>query len=473
MSILYKLWNSPTFTQYGKFFVTLASALFLLPIVLITFNTVEISIWLLLSTSTMLASILSQRIQMTFIRVISFAFAGANNYDPIVNHGEKRGNTVPNWIGIQDIYFTLGKTFIFVSVFTSFVIVVVLSFGINNMVTNLTNEYITIILIVGISTLFTQNYLKYNIFIMGFNEVALINRWNILFGIVSILGSIIILSVKGNLLELIIWQMIIPMISSLRDKWLFCYYLKQKNVEFNGKFDIKILKAVKDPLWKSIVVHISQMGMIQVSGIIITINGDPGIVATYLFTIRIFTLIAELSQVPINSIQPYFSRLRAEGNLVILSNIYIKRIFLTMLVFSLGIIFLYLFGNYILEIIKSNVVLPSNNILLIMGLLYGIERLNILYFGILASANQIIMYIENIFSSVITLFCFLIFKDLDILTVVTILWIPRILIYHIKPLKIAASSLQITTKHLLIYTFSPMILILIALIIDIYTKGTY
>jgi len=397
------------------------------------------------------------------MRVVSFAFAGAKNFTPITNHGKKRGKGKPNWQGIQDIFATLSKTFFYVALLTTLIVLLGLSFGINNLVESLTGKNILIITVVCISTIITQIYVKYNIFLLGFNEVALVNRWNTLFGIFGIIGSLVILSSGGGLIKLIAWQMLIPVISSLRDKWLFNNYLKKRKILNNGKFDKKILIAVKDPLWKGLIGHVSQMGMVQISGIILTMYGDPVIVASYLFSLRILTMLAQFSQVPFTSKNPYFSILRSENNTELLAKMFQNRILVSLILYSIGIIFILLFKDYFLLLIDSNVSFVSNEVWLLMGLLYGIERINIFFLAILASANRIVMIPEQVISTGVTLLLlFLSFQYYGIIGFIFTLWVPRIIIFNLKPLVLANNSLNLKNNKLFFTTiWSPFLLLIV------------
>lgn len=466
MNIFYKLWHSPTFTQYGKYFATLGSLLFVLPFVLSKYNEVDIAIWLLISTVTMFAMILSQRLSITFMRIISFAFAGATDFRPIKDNDEKRGDGNPNWKGLVDIFATLHKVFIYISFFTSTVVLVALFFGMNNLVDNVfNNEYILILFIVTGSTFITQNLIKYNIFLMGFNEVALVNRWNTLFGVFGIVLSITVINFGGEILYLILVQQLILVFSALRDKWLFDNYLLKKDIQNNGQFDKNIILAIKEPLWKGLVGHVSQMGLVQFSGIIFTIYGDISIVASYLFALRILTMLAEFSQVPFSSKQPYFSKLRSEGKIEILANVYKNRISISLFIYVLGVISVMLLNSHILSFIDSKVEFVSNGIWLPMGFLYGIERANIFYLAILASANQIVLYKEQIISAIVSLgFIFLsiqFYGLLGLLGLILAIWIPRLLIFNVKPLFLAASSLNQKSDDFGIRTSWPLSLIAI------------
>lgn len=459
--LLKKLWNSPTFTQYGKYISTLGSVIIVLPIILSTFESTDIAIWLLISTVSMFASILSSRLQITFMRVVSFAFAGAKDYQPIVDYSEKRGDGIPNWQGIQDIFTTLSKTFFYVALITSFVVVLGLSFGINNLVENYTNEYIFITLIVAASTLFTQNFIKYNIFLMGFNEVALVNRWNTLFGIIRIIGALTIVSVGGGLLELVAWQMFIPIISAIRDNWLFNSYLKEREVSNNGNFDKEILNAVKEPLWKGLVAHTSQMGMVQFSGVIFTMYGDPAIVASYLFSLRILTMLAQFAQVPFSSKNPCYSQLRSEGNTKLLAKVFQNRIAISLATYSVGVIAILLLNEFLLELIGSNVSFVSGDVWLLMGSFYGVERANVLYQAIMASANHVILYIEQILAAIISLGLLLtVIRSYGIVGIILSLFLPRTILFNVRALKYAANSLHQRIIYFGLRTFSPILILL-------------
>ena len=413
----------------------------------------------------MFATILSQRLSITFIRVISFAFAGAKDYSPIINHAEQRGDGKPNWSGIKDIFATIKQTYLLVSFITTLFVILGLLFGINNLIDEFKDEYIFIIFIVGISTFFTQILIKYNIFLRGFNEVAFVNRWNTLFGLLGIVAVFIVVKSGGGLIILVSAQFLIPIFASLRQRCLFNKILQRNKIKNNGNFDNTILLAIKEPFWKGLVGHLSQMGTVQLSGIIFTMFGNPVIVAKYLFSLRILTMLAEFAQVPFTSNNPYFSKLRSEGKIKLLAKVFQTRILFSLISYSAGVILVLLFSNYLLSIIGSNVELISSDMWLLMSMLYSIERMNILYFAILASANQIVMYKEQVLSAIITLIAILFAIDsFGLYGLILAVWLPRILIFNIMPLKLSAISLNINISSHALKTMPPVCFLLIVMI---------
>lgn len=74
-----RLWNSPTFTTWGNQAVQALRLLAVTPLILVAFDTTEIAAWYLFGSLTFFGSIISQRVGLTFSRMIAFAMGGATD----------------------------------------------------------------------------------------------------------------------------------------------------------------------------------------------------------------------------------------------------------------------------------------------------------------------------------------------------------------------------------------------------------
>ena len=81
--IIVWLWESPTFMKWGNQGVKSLRFLLVTPLILTRFNETEIAAWYLFSSLNVFASIVSQRLGMTFSRMFAFAMGGSDDLSPI------------------------------------------------------------------------------------------------------------------------------------------------------------------------------------------------------------------------------------------------------------------------------------------------------------------------------------------------------------------------------------------------------
>jgi hypothetical protein len=103
------LWNSPTFTTWGKFLAQSLSLFAVTPLLLTRFDESEIAAWYLFASLNFFGTVLSQRLGLTFSRMFAFAMGGASNLSPITGKREQENDGKPNWTAFERAYGTIGS----------------------------------------------------------------------------------------------------------------------------------------------------------------------------------------------------------------------------------------------------------------------------------------------------------------------------------------------------------------------------
>ena len=103
------LWNSPTFTTWGKFLVQSLSLFAVTPLLLTRFDETEVAAWYLFSSLNFFGNIISMRLGLTFSRMFAFAMGGASNLASIKGRREQENEGQPNWEAFGRAYGTIGS----------------------------------------------------------------------------------------------------------------------------------------------------------------------------------------------------------------------------------------------------------------------------------------------------------------------------------------------------------------------------
>ena len=404
-SFYVKLWNSPTFTTWAGFFSKAIYGIVLLPIVSIKLSTEELSVWLLLNIFIGLQMLGDLGFGSTFSRAISHAYGGAlkinifkNSQEQVTINKSDKSNT-PNWNLINKLYSTTTLLYFILSIVLIIIMGILGYFSLKIPIDSLLNEsegwYSFIIVLTGIFINFNGS--KYRIFLQGINKVALIQRNQSILGILTVISSVIVVLLTNSLIALIFIQQIGTVIAVIVFKYLSKKnYPKSKPLLFyENKIDFELIKSIFPIAWKSWLGVLMSYGVVQVSGIIVAQFGNSAQTASYLLSIKLIDLVKNFSNAPFYSQIPYMNQLFLLKDKKSLLTLAFERIKYSLLILTVSLGIIIIFGNDILTLLSSNVKLVNNDIFIILLLAAFVERYGALHIQLYSLSNNIIWHIAN------------------------------------------------------------------------------
>ena len=412
-SFFVKLWNSPTFTTWAGFFSKAIYGIILLPIVSIKLSTEELSVWLLLNVFIGLQMLGDLGFGSTFSRAISHAYGGAikitiykNSQDQnFINKSDK--SNIPNWNLINRLYVTTSLLYFILSIVLIIIVGIIGYFSLKIPIDNLLNKsegwYSFIIVLTAIFINFNGS--KYRIFLQGINKVALLQRNQSIVAILTVIASVIVVLLTNSLIALIIIQQIGTAIAVIVFKYLSNKnYPESKPILFNdNKIDFKLIKSIFPIAWRSWFGVLMAFGVVQVSGIIVAQYGNSAQTASYLISIKIIDLVKNFSNAPFYSQIPYMNQLFLSKDKKLLLTLAFQRMKYTLLILTVSLGIITIFGNDILTLINSNVKLVNNDIFIILLISAFFERYGALHIQLLTLSNNIIWHIVTAISGTLFL----------------------------------------------------------------------
>lgn len=407
-----RAWNSATLMTWGSFLSSGGKLLILTPLILTSYSVDEIAFWYLLLTIHSFSIVIDFGFYPTFSRVISYAYSGLSQIESLDNNSNRLkpliNSSKPSWAFIEKIYGTLNTTYFQLALLVGILITALSILSVHEVISRVENdkEYLlwiafgVFILSIVLSFLAKRS----ESIIIGTNHVALIQRWNILINVSNSSFSILIVLNDGGIEYLAFNQLLFASILLIRN-----YYLelnicngKFKNFEFFS-FDKDIFKWIWVPAWKSGVLVLTSTGLTQITGIIYSNFSNAEQLASYLLTLKLVTTISQFSQAPFYSKLPIFNGLRIQNKLQELSSITSESINKSLLVFVLGITFLGLLGTKLLELIGSNAELESSIFIVVMSVIWFLERHHAMHAQIFVTTNEIPFYKTAIITGVISI----------------------------------------------------------------------
>jgi O-antigen/teichoic acid export membrane protein len=253
-----------------------------------------------------------------------------------------------------------------------------------------------------ISTTISFTYQKYAVTLIGLNKVAITNRIDAVFSLLSIGAGVVTLSMGGGIFTLALVMQSFSMLGLIRNRWLL------RMLE-SGRFrtapsycwNRQIMGWAWEPTWKSMAGKLANTGLIQASGIIFAKYGAPSEVASYLLANRLLTVAAGLAVTPFFSRIPIFARWLSEGHTERLQKEVPNRIATASVLLAAAILAGAVFVNPLLHLIKSNIPFLPSDLWLVIGAAMLIVNFGQLNASATAIGNHVILYKEQFLTSLV------------------------------------------------------------------------
>lgn len=442
-----RLWASPTFTTWGSQGIQAFRLLAVTPLILTQFDTNEIAAWFLFGSLMLFGSLLRARISLTFSRMIAFAMGGAEDLSPIKDKKSQRGNGEPNWPTVERTYGTIGIINALLTILASLVALGLGFYGLekigegSDQPFNLWSAFGIMLGTQAIVFFFD----RYAIALRGMNYIALINRWNIVFSLLSVLAGFIVLSRGANIWQLALTMQSIELLNIIRMRYLLRWVEQGRFRLLSAyRFDRQILGWAWEPVWKGFIVTMSYSGMMSLAQIIFARHMPVEATASFLFTMRILSTISATADAPFMSHLPRMSRFMAERNTRNLRIITVSKIALSQWLLVGGLLALAILGNPVLSLIQANTSFLTLPVLLTFSgsyLLHNYWKLNIVFS---AAGNHIVCFNRELISAVLSVILLIVLvPEIGVWGALIGLFVPHIFILNWQPMEIASGKIEL------------------------------
>jgi hypothetical protein len=396
-----RTWHSPTLTTWGSFFSKTMGMIVVLPLVLTKFELTDITLWFFFTAIISLQSLFQMGFSATFIRLVSYGYAGADCKE-LQRISSTDSNLSPervaDWETISSVCQSMKYIYRNLALLSALLFLTLGSLAANTPISDASNPQSGwlswIIVIVANSFVLYGN--QYTSYLIGLNKIALVRRWEILSGVLSVASSILVLIFNGGMLELIIATQVWPVVNTLRN-YFICRYV------FDGRFkrfkknnlDDAVWQAAWPSAWRSGLGVAMSTGIVQLSGVVYTQIGEQSEVAQYWLCLKLLTLLSTFSRAPFYTKIPNLSRLWVSGQKEKMVSIAKKGITISTWVFLIGFLCAAFLGEMTLNLINSNIEFPESRLWALMGLAFLIERIYAFHLQLYSITNTIIWHIVN------------------------------------------------------------------------------
>jgi hypothetical protein len=416
-SLLLYVWESPTFTTWGNWAVSVLRLVVLLPFILNQLNGAENAVWLLFMNLLAFGSFADIGFTPTFTRMVAYIRGGVSNFDdfhkPIT---VPKQNPQISWDLMEKLYGTIGTVNLLLCFFAFTFLALFGTFSLLKPISALQNQatYWQAWAVLCISIGFIFNAKKYEAILNGLGYLPLVNRWNIVFGLLSILASLFVLLFGGNILYLMLSSQFFAILTLLRNRYLLLYQVHDKKfAAFKSfSFEPKLFQLAFGAAWRIGLVSFCSVGISEFTGLMYAQKiSDYLLLGAYQLALRFMMQIAEFSKAPFYSKIPDFTRLRAAGEIDLLTFRVEKSMQLSLLFFVLGILGVGFFADWGLAFISAKAKFVSVPLWLCMGFVFFMERMVAMHAQQTATTNVIRFHYSTIFTGAVHLLLMLALID--------------------------------------------------------------
>lgn len=379
----------------------------IIPLVLKNYQSGDINIWFLFASVMTIQTALDAGFAPTMARYFAYAISG--NKARIIPVQEKDEKKL-----ISLLYYTIKKVYRYLSII---IFLLLSTLGTYLLYKPLqasesaqSNFYAWIILL--IVSLFYLRGNKFSSLLLGTNKVAELKSVEIISSLASLTSSIVILTLNLPIAILLINSQIWLLFNILINRRLckkYYNYIWEINA---NQFNKNLFKSILSKSWKSGIGVFFSTGIFQFSGILYANIGKEEYVSTYLFSIRLLTLISQIAQAPFYSKIPVLNAYYSKGEIGNLLKLSKERIMISMWIFLMAALVLQYFGEPLFSLIGSNISFPPKGYWSVFILAFAFERIGAMHIQLYTVTNNIIWHISNGIAGSIFLFSSVVFNGL-------------------------------------------------------------
>ena len=385
-------------------------------LVLPRFSEEETALWYMFATLISLQNLADFGFNPTMVRLVAYAMGGAESLAEAGVGGKLPSKLEPNWsllarlasamrwlyarlgLGLAAL-FALGGTLALlrrVGALAHPSIRTLAHSGIHTSVTHAWIAWGCIIFTTWIS--FTSN--AYAAFLQGTNHVALVRRWESIFGLGSIVGSALAIWLTRSLLGLVLANQFWFILGAIRNRWLGTHVLDERFRDFpKPAFDAEIMRIAWPAAWRSGVGTLAY-GTFRAADLVAGQNRDSSAVAAYLMVRQLANTINAASQAPFYSRIPVYAKLWAQQKKEELTGMAGRNIAFSLWAFVLP----FVAGAWMLpwgmKLIHSRTAFAGPEMWFAIGLALWFERYGGMHLQLVSASHRVVAHVAQMVTAV-------------------------------------------------------------------------
>lgn len=388
--------NNATFLTFLSTLSRFGIGLAVLPVMLLKFNSYEISLWLFLTTLLSLISLASFGFGQSTVRCINYFISGYPEIPKSINQfnfeSEKLKQNQPiNKKGIGDILFLTSKVYIVLCVLSIFLISslgVLVSWNIMSLGNHSFQNWASFAL-VGLIAILRIQFSRLVSIIEGFNQVAKIRLLESSFGLIKILLFLSFIILGFEIIHLFLIELFLQILANFRSNKLIKKIITKENISYSKTFNFEMLNQIWPSTWRYGLMLFSSYFINNGTILVVAQLSDTIIISSYLLTVRVLMIIRSLTISQFNANYPYLIRLVVSKDFLSIKILLTSIIRNSLTLLTLSLLFIYFFGNDIINILSKDIQILENYLFIIMSIGIFLETHHGIHANIYLSTNHV------------------------------------------------------------------------------------
>lgn len=380
-------------------------SILVLPFLISNYSSEYIALWLFMQSVISFGMLGDSGFGSTLTRSIASLKSGALS---ISSENLAKGNfssSSPEIIQkrLSNIFYTSRYIYVFLALISFFLVFLYGYFGGSNIFSFIEDEKLIIFCLVtsSFTCLFQLLNVRLTSFLKGIGEITTEKNIDTLVNITKN-TILLILLIFGFDFYLLFTVLLLSQI--IKNNLIFLKVKSLGIINYDTPiFDKKLFDELIKPSWKLGVINIGAFLITQSSILVISQINDKLLIASYLVTYKVFFFLFSFFISPVYSHIPIFSNLYVEKKTKMLTE-KISLLFIsnTFLFISTSIFFIY-FGDYLISLLKSDVVFLDNFFSFIILVTLTLELIHSMFATVYLSTNKVPFLIPAILSGIIIL----------------------------------------------------------------------
>jgi len=379
-------------------------AIIVLPIALKKLDSAELAYYLFISTLMALAYLADSGFSQTIVRASAYFKAGAEEIpERVTELTSVDTQNKPNWQAVGRLIATSNRIYLIIGLAAT-VLLSTLGVGaalnIVSQQNNRVSAWLTYLLLVVLS-FFLLQVSRWSSLLQGLNEVARAKRIELVVGVIRLLGVAAAMLAGFGVLGVVSVMIAAAILNLILTRMAVRQITRENGVNKEDEiYDPEMLERLWPATWRMGVICWGAYLIYYGSSLVVSQISDTKLIASYLLTFQVVTLLYRFATSPSLVYQPQIAAAMSSGDLMKVNNLTFKIVRYSLIMYLVGGVLLFFYGADVLILIKAKSQILGGNILLIMLIMYLLEMHHAIHAGIYMSSNHIPFMMPALYSGV-------------------------------------------------------------------------
>jgi O-antigen/teichoic acid export membrane protein len=390
------LWANPTMISWANQGITIAGFMMIVVVALRSFTTQQFGLWMSLNILIGIGQLADLGFRLAASRGLAWYYSGAVELPDYAEDGFRRTAVAggqPNILAMARLIRTLQCVYLglaAVSVPLTCIAGYWLCQNLIGLSGGASGDWVAVGFTIGVVALNITGGL-YSGLLQGLNEIALLNGIQLVCGILRVVASCILLAAEFKVLALMLAALAVMLVQVVWTRWAF---FRPQNpwitiLPQTIRFDRLIFFKIWPSTWRTGVIVIGGYFITQGASMVATQLSDPALIASYLLTAKVYSVLGSMATVPLNVLLPQITYLRAKKMTKAIQQLIASRILPVLIVLTFMAAMASIVGNPVLGYFGSPVRLIEGPTAWLLTIWVVLEAHHVFHSNVYSTTNHL------------------------------------------------------------------------------------